>query len=138
VATRKRLRLARYDYGSPGAYFVTVCAARRGPVFGALEDATVVLQRAGEIVAAHISNGMGRMPGVSVPASTVMPDHVHVIVVLDAGAPSLSALVNSFKSASAREVSCRCARFAKPLWQRGFYDHVIRGEPTSTVSASTS
>src|SRR5215204_6015674 len=34
---RRGIRLGDYDYSYPGAYFVTVCAARRGLVFGCLQ-----------------------------------------------------------------------------------------------------
>ena len=58
----------------------------------------------------------------------VMPDHVHILVriangPMRASAPtaSLTKLIRSFKAL--------CTKAAgHPLWQRGYYDHIIRDE----------
>jgi REP element-mobilizing transposase RayT len=53
-----------------------------------------------------------------------MPDHVHAVVWLDdCSSRSLSSV-----SATAREIGQRLPSVAKPVWQRGFYDHVVRDE----------
>ncbi len=56
----------------------------------------------------------------------VMPDHYHVLVTL-VTEPSLSELVRKIHSAFARR--CRAPIGLQGLlWQRRFYDHVIRDE----------
>ena len=40
---RKRNRLSTYDYGQPGAYFVTICTHQRRPIFGHVQDGRVIL-----------------------------------------------------------------------------------------------
>src|SRR5262245_26396057 len=91
VEHRKRLRLPGYDYSSAGAYFVTICAAGRGSIFGEVIDAKVQLNVLGRCV----EEAIAAIPGhhdVVIDASIVMPDHVHAILVLGVGtrAPTLS------------------------------------------------
>jgi putative transposase len=116
------MRLSGFDYASPGAYFVTICAARRGDVFGDVRDGTVRLNACGLVV----SEALGAIRDhhdVEVDASVVMPDHVHAIVVLrlETRRATLSAVVGAFKARVTRLVR-------RPIWQRSFYDHVIRDD----------
>jgi putative transposase len=121
VDKRKRLRLSGFDYGSPGAYFVPACASRRGPVFGAVRGGTVHLNTHGLIV----SQALGAIPDyhdVGVDTAIVMPDHVHAILIFDPTVEqTLSTVVGTLKARVTREVG-------QALWQRSFYDHVIRDE----------
>ena len=52
-----------------------------------------------------------------------MPNHVHLLLGLIPGEknPSVSWVVNQLKGAVTR-------RIGAPVWQKGFYDHVIRSE----------
>ena len=56
-------------------------------------------------------------------ALVVMDDHVHVIVRPSAD-ETLEKIVQGWKAFSARRL-CEGGRTA-PIWQRGYYDHVIR------------
>lgn len=120
METRKRLRLPEYDYAKPGAYFVTICTHPRRPLFGTVVGADVpigphvALSHCGGVVDGCI----GEMP--SVATHIVMPDHVHLLVRLEAGA-TLPMVIRWLK----RETARRCGT---PLWQRGYYDHIIRSE----------
>jgi REP element-mobilizing transposase RayT len=65
---------------------------------------------------------------VDVDAFVVMPNHVHLVVGLrgeararQASPLQLGHVVGSVKSGSSREAGLG-------LWQRGYYDHVIRDE----------
>jgi REP element-mobilizing transposase RayT len=55
-----------------------------------------------------------------------MPDHLHAILQMNNCDGTLSAIVQAFKSLSTREVHRRYA--CGPLWQRGFYDRIVRNE----------
>jgi REP element-mobilizing transposase RayT len=79
-----------------------------------------------------------------------MPNHVHgiVVVVNDVGAglalpnqntlsdkqgaassaPTLGDVIRTFKSLSAIGVNRRLGRSGQPLWQRNYYEHIIRNE----------
>ena len=84
--------------------------------------AAVNLTSLGRVVEKYLHS----MPGVD--RYVVMPDHVHILVRI-AGRPmrtsaptvSLPKLVRSFKGL--------CTKAAgHPIWQRGYYDHIIRDE----------
>ena len=125
---RRNPRLDHYDYTAPGHYFVTVCAKNRAEVFGqvvgadALIGPTVRLSSLGEIVKRYLL----RMPGID--QFVIMPNHVHFIVAIPSGpmrasAPTggLPSLVRSWKALVTKE-------YGAPVWQRGYYDHILRDE----------
>lgn len=126
---RKRLRLEEYDYATQGAYFITVCTKDKRCILGNVVGADafigphVALSHYGQIAEKYIRG----IPGVT--DYVIMPNHVHVIVVLEpqaagpmrASAPTVSQLVKAFKGLSTK-------RAGESLWQRSFYDHIIRDE----------
>jgi putative transposase len=60
-----------------------------------------------------------------------MPNHIHVLVQLDERARQASPLrvvVGGFKSGSAREINLARGTPGRAVWQRGYFDHVIRDE----------
>ena len=54
-----------------------------------------------------------------------MPDHVHFFVVIEDDRIGLSAWVKSLKNALSKTM--RAQGFEAPHWQKGFFDHVLRG-----------
>jgi REP element-mobilizing transposase RayT len=116
------MRLSGFDYTLPGAYFVTVCASRRGSVFGCVRDGAVRLNACGLVVSEAL-DAITDHHAVQVDTSVVMPDHVHAIVVIarDPRPETLSAVVGAFKARVSRQVR-------RPVWKRSFYDHVIRDD----------
>ena len=52
-----------------------------------------------------------------------MPDHLHLLVEGSEGS-DLARLMKSFKQASSFDYK---QRHGRPLWQRSYYDHVLRG-----------
>ena len=46
------MRLKEYDYGQPGAYFVTICTHKRACLFGSIMNGEMQLNDAGRIVQA--------------------------------------------------------------------------------------
>ena len=64
-------------------------------------------------------------PYVVLDAYVIMPNHIHGILLLtdaEAGrARPLPVIVGSFKSAASRRVG-------RAIWQRSYWDHVIRNE----------
>ncbi len=89
-----------------------------------------------------------RYPGVGTDAFIVMPSHVHGIVVITdhvgaglalpnkktmsdkqgaaSSAPTLGDVIRTFKSLSAIGVNRWLGRSGQPLWQRNYYEHIIR------------
>jgi putative transposase len=95
-----------HDYSEPGFYFITTVTRGRAPLLAVVRGRTLVLTPEGRIVARAISDVVGIAPGVTIDASVVMPDHVHVIFRLEfAGMVSVRQLVGRFKGRSANDVN---------------------------------
>jgi putative transposase len=125
MRTRKELRLGGFDYSGYGPYFVTVCTSDRRCILGVVRDDRVVLSHQGRVVAGQIEQLPERFD-LELDEFIVMPNHVHLIVGLGSRARQASPLrlgtvIGSFKSGSSRVVG-------RTLWQRGYYDHVVRDE----------
>jgi putative transposase len=130
---RRSIRLAGYDYSQGGAYFLTICAHERACLFGECVGAVVEPSDAGAIVTRHWAGLSRHWPTVELDAFVLMPNHVHGIIFLTEPAvpvgdrPSLPRIVRAFKSFSAREIN-RARSGNGPVWQRGYYEHIIRSE----------
>ena len=69
------------------------------------------------------------MPGhyacVQVQKYVIMPDHVHMVVFIGQNdgqkRPSMNQIMAAFKAGVSREIG-------KPIWQRSYYDHIIRNQ----------
>jgi putative transposase len=121
---RRPLRLRDFDYSPLGLYFVTTCANGRRCVFGTVADDSVVLSPLGVIAHECLLSISDHHPGVLLDAYVVMPNHVHAVLALGAESSSeLGVVVGTFKAAVSR-LSVEVG-----LWQRGYYDHVVRDEP---------
>ena len=131
---RKRNRLENYDYSTPNAYFITVCTADRKNLFWT-SWAPVIKDREeipfsahGETVRSAIRDIPKHYPMITVDCFAVMPNHIHLLLRIctdDAGravtAPAISTVINQLKGFVTKKVG-------HPVWQKGFYDHVIRGD----------
>ena len=130
--TRRRpLRLPHYDYTSPGAYFLTTCTHRRAPIFGQIADDAMDLNLFGEAAESCWLDLPSHYPNTNLDAFVVMPNHVHAILILeDVSRPAhgLSEVVRGFKTFSARRINTLRATAGKPIWQRGYHEHIVRGE----------
>jgi len=141
---RRSIRLKGYDYTQAGAYFVTICTQDRMCLFGEIVDGEMRLNDAGEIVAWTWHDMPNHISNVQLDAFVVMPNHVHgiivitdpvVAVVVGAGsepAPTksygLPEIVRQFKTFSARRINDLRGTQGTPVWQRNYYEHIIRDE----------
>jgi putative transposase len=138
---RRSNRWRGHDYGRAGAYFVTACVQGRVPLFGEVVGAAMQRNEMGNIVLASWNEIPGHFRAVDVDECIVMPDHVHGIVILrmedapDAGRArhasplrELGAVVASFKSASSRRIHELRDTPGGPVWQRGYFDRVLRDD----------
>ncbi len=136
---RRSIRLEGYDYTHPGAYFVTVCLVPRRPLLGTVAHDAVRLSPLGEIVASRLLEVPDHFATIGVDEWIVMPDHVHAVLLVGPRdderqerarhASPLQVVVGSFKAAATRDVNHLRGTPGAPLWQRGFYDHVVRDQP---------
>jgi REP element-mobilizing transposase RayT len=81
-SSRRSVRLKGFDYAQPGAYFITVCTHRRQLLFGDVVDGEMRLNAAGKIVRDEWSRTAQLRPNVRLDAFVVMPDHIHIIIVI--------------------------------------------------------
>ena len=82
---RKSIRLPGFDYSQPGAYFITVCTRNRACILGDVTEGKLRLSAAGRLAQAVWEELPQHYPHVQLDAWTVMPNHVHGIVILDSG-----------------------------------------------------
>lgn len=130
---RKLNRIPEFDYGGCGAYFITVCTKDRRNLFhnvGAVIDRPLgesSYTEYGKIVDAVIRKIPERYPAVTIDKYVVMPNHVHILLRINADnigrpmvAPTVSTIVQQMKGRASKDAGI-------PLWQKGFHDHVVRG-----------
>ncbi len=77
---RRSIRLPGYDYTSPGAYFVTICAHQGELLFGEVVDEHVVLNEYGHIAHEEWLASEQIRQEIELDAFVIMPNHLHGIV----------------------------------------------------------
>ncbi len=149
LPARRSLRLQGYDYRQNGAYFVTICACQNSCQFGQIREGRMIANDLGIIVTEcwqHISQ---IRRGVEVDAYVLMQNHIHGIILkfdeesADGGtqsypgidraasnshSDSLGVIVGQFKRAVTIRSKSLSQRPEQPIWQRNFYEHIIRNE----------
>ena len=68
---------------------------------------------------------------IEIPQYIIMPNHVHLIVILKAvghGNPTLQSVIGRIKSYTAKRWSEICETKYQTFWQSRFHDHIIRDE----------
>lgn len=144
---RRSLRLQDCDYSHAGAYYVTICTFERRCLFGEVRDGEMLLTRSGQIADEEWQRTALLRKNVKLDTYVIMPNHIHgVILILEerqegTAAPcpyeprfgnavsnSLASIVGSYKSVVTRRINERRGAFQEPVWQRNYYEHVIRDE----------
>ena len=130
---RKHPRLKNYDYSQNGYYFITICTQDHKKLLGsihlpddpqALPDNT--LSEYGRITETYIKSIENAYRNVYVEKYVIMPNHVHLILVLYSDkdtepAPSIQTVIHGFKSLTTKKIGF-------PIWQESFYEHIIRND----------
>jgi putative transposase len=142
---RRSIRLRNYDYSQAGYYYVTICTQDRICLFGGVREEHVYLNRLGLLVKRCWRWLPHRYPYVKLDRWVIMPNHLHGIVVIadedlcrggSRTAPTavvprrkaLGRLIGAFKTASTKEINKIMNTPGARIWQRSFYDHVMRNE----------
>ena len=120
--SRKHPRLKQYDYSTPNYYFVTICTHDKQCLFGAPGK----LNRCGKIAEAGILGIERHFANVKVDKYVVMPNHVHMILILLPGSASVPVIVGQYKSFVTKQIHDIVPD--KEVWQTSFHDHVIRSQ----------
>lgn len=147
---RRSIRLKEYDYAQAGGYFITLCTHDRVCLFGEVANGEMRLNGLGQIVQTAWNDLPEHYAAVQLDAFVVMPNHLHgILFILDdpsgigagvAGAGlkpapagnrrrhGLPEMVRAFKTFSARRINAIRRTPGTPVWQRNYYEHVIRNE----------
>ncbi len=146
---RRNLRIPGYDYTQDGAYFVTICAEGKRNLFGRVFDEKMKTNSLGLMIEKVWKEIPDFYPGVYLDLFVVMPNHLHGIVCMNVGAApcgrpapkqapgpaaifSLPDIVHRFKSyttnAARRLFVDDDGTPLRRLWQRNYYEHVIRND----------
>jgi putative transposase len=152
---RRPIRLKGYDYSAAGGYFVTIVTFRREYLFGEIVGGEMQLSALGRILREEWFKTAVLRSYVELREDefVVMPNHVHGIIWIEddiAGAHgdvvvgarrrraptmecfgkpvagSIPTIVRAFKSA----VTYRAGREldSANIWQRNYYEHILRGQ----------
>jgi putative transposase len=151
---RKSTRWKERDYASEGAYFVTICTSRRRSYFGDIVNGKMNLSDMGRIAGQCWREIPKHFDNVQFDEYTVMPNHVHGIVMITNAVgtrhavsrqhaacqqpdskpnrkfgplptKSLHTIIGSYKSAVTKFIHAKGFAFD---WQSRFHDHIIRNE----------
>jgi len=143
---RKSIRLKDYDYSSKGHYSITMCTKNGECLFGEIIDGQMRVNEFGEIVKNEWLKTPQVRSNVKSGEFIVMPNHMHgIICIVDDGRGtahraltlesfgrpvpgSIPTVIRSFKSAVTKHINELRHTPRSPIWQRGYYDHIIRDE----------
>ena len=108
---RKKIRLSAYDYKSNGYYFVTAVSKLRQDLFLNKE----------RLIENELKDLQSKTEGIKLDYFVIMPNHVHIIFILENSKLHLGEIVRRFKAKVSRSLS-------QNAWQANYYEHVIRNE----------
>jgi REP element-mobilizing transposase RayT len=146
VHRRRSIRLKDYSYSQAGAYFVTLCTSGRECIFGSIVEGVMRLDAFGTIVRDCWNDLRHTFPDVGFEIFVVMPNHFHAIIVIRTDAVGaihelplhenklarrrmlLPKIIGRFKMTSAKRINELKGTPSVPVWQRNYYEHVIRDE----------
>ena len=135
---RRSIRLTGYDYTRPGEYFITLCVQNRECLFGEILDGEMRLNAFGRVVHDEWLQTAVIRPEITLDAFVVMPDHLHAVWQLPPNDKDFSLRWSIIKQHVTRDCTIwlpqqdistsREKRGEGGLWQRRFWEHLIRDE----------
>ncbi len=140
LPNRQSIRLRGHDYSVDGVYFITVCSHERQNMFGAVASGRMMPNEYGRQIEKTWSYISNRYEYIREDRFVIMPNHIHGIWILgngfditDDGKPEknrkpIGRLVGAFKTVSTKYINDMRGTPGAKLWQRGYYDRVIRNQ----------
>jgi REP element-mobilizing transposase RayT len=114
--TSTRAAAARLRFPTQSVFFVTACTYRRRPILTSVPVVTAFIEFAGRAYAER---------NIAVGRYVIMPDHIHLFV-CGPDDFALGRWMGMLKQCLEKQIVC--GTNAGPLWQRRFFDHVLRSE----------
>ena len=125
---------AKWCHYNEGFYFVTICTKNHIHYFGEITDGKMKRTAMGHYVNEMIVSTILHFPNVGIKKYVVMPNHLHLLVLIEGGDESgkapvschgiLANYVRSLKASVTRYANQEGIPFS---WQSRYHDHVIRG-----------
>jgi len=131
---RRSIRFPGNDYSRLDLYFVTICTHGRECILGEVENGEMRLTYAGRTVQWAWDALPKHYLHTRLDAFIVMPNHVHGVLKLEEQDPgssrrhALGEVVRALKSFSARRINRRQGTPGAPIWQRNYYERIVRDE----------
>jgi putative transposase len=119
---RKHIRLPPEVYQGPAAFSVTISTAGHREILRSPRSVSLCVTALMETATDH---------AMEVLAYCFMPDHLHLLLQAKEGA-NLIRFMKAFKQVAAYR---HLRTLQRPLWQKGYYDHVLRWEEDVRVVA---
>lgn len=151
VHHRHSFRMKGYDYSLAGAYFVTITTHQRIYLFGDVVKDEIVLNPYGRVAFEQWIRLGKRFHQSDFSKFVIMPNYIHGIISIVRGAAeesqvssvqnpplrpyltklasnSLGVIVRAYKAAVTYRINAMRGFTDPPIWQRNYYDHIIRNE----------
>ena len=150
---RKSIRLKDHDYSRDGLYFITICCKNKECLFGEIQREEMILNEYGAITNHCWLHIPEHFPDAILHTHIVMPNHIHGIIEIaqpeipyaNVGAENFQPLHhahrNQFQKMIPRSVGSIVKGFKigvtkwfrentdiETVWQRNYYEHIIRNE----------
>ncbi|WP_303816326.1 transposase [Acidaminococcus timonensis] len=120
---RKNVRLQHFDYHANGYYFITICCLDKRPLLGTLHQGEIQVSLDGQHLLEEMFSLERTLRGISVYDYVIMPNHFHLVVEIQRKEGETGMGVSGFVRLLKGNVT---KRSGKSLWQRGYYEHVVR------------
>ncbi len=140
-------RLKSFDYGQPGAYFITINSFNKNNYFGKLSNNLVSLNKFGCIASESWNEIPNHFKNIQLDEFIIMPNHLHGIIWIipsgdtaccvstdnqkevfeKFGKPvknSIPTIIRSYKSSVTKLIHQYYPGIR--IWQSNYYEHVIR------------
>jgi REP element-mobilizing transposase RayT len=131
----KTLRLKDYDYSQNGFYFITISTNNKQAYFGHIKNAILIENDAGLMVKKICLELHHRFNFIQIHNYIIMPNHFHAIIEITKldNRMHIGQVIGAFKSLSTNAYikgvhSQNWQSFDKRLWQKNYYEHIIRNE----------
>ena len=130
---RKSVRLKKHNYKKDAFYFITICIQSREHLLGKISNDEHIIYDAGYMIQSVWNNLPKYYEGIKTHQFVVMPNHIHGVIELVNSDLDLSEVIRRYKTFTTRQYIIQVEKnnwqpFFKKLWQRNYYEHIIRDE----------